>query len=72
MTPVDLKRLIHSVFASREEEMLCSEFFEQLPRYVEMEASGQDAAGLLPEVAHHLQQCSECGELYRALSEAIL
>jgi hypothetical protein len=65
------KCLIHSIFASEEESQVCSEFFEQLPRYVEVETSGQDAVGQLPEVALHLQQCLECGELYQALTEVM-
>ena len=47
----DFRRLIDTVFAaSAGEEMSCSDYFDQLPRYVELEASGQDAAALLQEV----------------------
>jgi predicted anti-sigma-YlaC factor YlaD len=71
MTQDDLKALIHTVFASQDEEILCSEFFEQLPRYVDLETSGRDATGVSSKIAHHIQQCPECQDLYQALSESM-
>ncbi len=63
-------QLIQSIFTTRDEEILCSEFFDRLPRFVDLQVSGQDAATLLPEVSHHLGQCPECKEVYEALLEA--
>jgi len=65
--------LIDTVFAaSAGEEMSCSDYFDQLPRYVELEASGQDAAALLPEGCQHMHQCSECEELYLGLLQVLV
>ena len=64
------KQLIQSVFAVRDEEILCSEFFEILPRFVDLQISKENAAELLPEVSHHLHQCPECDEIYQALLQA--
>jgi hypothetical protein len=65
-------RFIDAVFAAKGgEEMSCSDYFDQLPRYVELEASGEDTAALLPEVRHHMHQCPECEELYLGLLEAL-
>ena len=65
-------RLIDAVFAAKAgEEMSCSDYFDQLPRYVEIEASGEDAAALLPELRHHMHQCPECEELYLGLLEVL-
>ena len=65
-------RFIDAVFAARAgEEMSCSDYFDQLPRYVELEASGEDMAALLPEVRHHMHQCPECEELYLRLLEVV-
>ncbi len=64
------KRLILSIFAAQDEEILCSEFFACLPRFVDLQLSGQDAATLLPQVNHHLGQCPECHEVYQALLQA--
>jgi hypothetical protein len=60
---------VHTVFRAEDEELVCSEFFAQLPRYVDLERSGQDAAALFPSVSHHMHQCPECEEVYQALSE---
>jgi hypothetical protein len=65
------------IFATREDEIVCSEFFELLPRYVDLVLATPDASRLhlgqpaeaLPQVAQHILQCSECAEAYEALLE---
>ena len=65
-------RLLDTVFAaSASDEMSCPEYFDSLPRYAELECSGEDAAALLPEVRHHMHQCPECEELYLRLLEVV-
>ena len=65
-------RLIDTIFAAKAgEEMSCSDYFEQLPRYAELEAAGEDAAARLPEVRHHMHQCPECEEVYLGLREIL-
>ncbi len=56
--------------AARNDEILCSQFFKLLPRFVNLELLGENAALLLPQVSHHLAQCPECREVYQALLEA--
>ena len=68
----NFQQLIDAVFAAKAgEEMSCSDYFDQLPGYVELESSGEDAAALLPEVRHHMHQCPECEELYLGLLEVL-
>jgi hypothetical protein len=65
-----LIRFLGTISKTRETEIVCSEFFELLPRYVDLAASsGTPGASQLafPQVAHHLAQCVECGEEYQAL-----
>jgi hypothetical protein len=64
-----LIRLLGTIFETRETEIVCSEFFELLPIYVDLAASsGAPAAqSAFPQVAQHIAQCSECGEEYLAL-----
>ncbi len=64
-----LNRWIHNIFATQNEEMDCAQASEALSQYVDVEASGQEAACLLPDVCQHLQQCRECNESYEALLE---
>jgi len=73
MKRIEFGRLIDTIFAAKAgEEMSCSDYFEQLPRYAEMEAAGVDAAARLPEVRHHMHQCPECEEVYLGLLEVVL
>lgn len=68
MKQEDFTRLIDTIFAAKSgEEMLCTQYFDELPRYVDIEISGADAGALLPEVKHHMHQCPECEEVYLAL-----
>ncbi len=62
--------LVKSIFAVKESEILCGEFFELLPRFVDLQVSGQDAATTFPQVSHHLHQCPECNDVYLALLDA--
>ncbi|HEY8162145.1 hypothetical protein [Methylocystis sp.] len=68
----EFTRLIDTIFAATgEEEMLCMGYFDKLPHYVDIEASGVDAAALLPDVKHHMHQCPECEEVYLALRNLV-
>jgi hypothetical protein len=69
--------LLRAIFDTREDEIVCSEFFELLPKYVDLVLATADAsrpqpgqpADDLPQIAHHIHQCSECAEAYEALLE---
>ena len=71
MTPEKFKWFIQSIFAAKDTEMLCSKFFDILPRYVDQQLEGKDVHKLFPEVSHHLHQCPECNETYQALVQAV-
>jgi len=65
------KWLVRSIFIVQEEEMLCSEFFEILPQYVDLQIAGKEVDKLFPKLGHHLHQCPECNEVYQALLKAV-
>jgi len=68
----EFARLIDTIFAAKsEDEMLCTEYFNQLPHYVDLQAAGQDAATRMPDVKHHMHQCPECEEVYLALLDLV-
>ena len=75
MRPRDLRALLTSAFGAKEQEIVCSTFFDQLPRYVDLALRGEVSPGapppesLLPDVAQHIQQCGECAEAYELLRE---
>ncbi|HXY59820.1 MAG TPA: hypothetical protein VEH76_14725 [Methylocystis sp.] len=58
-------RFIGGTFAAKAgEEISCSDYFDQLPRHVEFESCGEDAAALLPKAPRHMRRCPECEGLY--------
>ncbi len=77
MNHAQFLELLRAIFDTREDEIVCSEFFELLPRYVDLVLATADAprqplgqpADALPQVAQHIAQCAECAEAYEALLE---
>jgi hypothetical protein len=77
MTRDQVLNLLVSIFGSREQEIVCSEFFEHLPGYVERVLGRSDTPPVqaeepdlgLPDVVRHLGQCPECREAYELLLE---
>lgn len=77
MNQAQFLELLRVIFDSREDEIVCSEFFELLPTYVDLVLAAADVSPLqrgqpteaLPQVAHHIRQCAECAEVYEALLE---
>jgi hypothetical protein len=71
MNRAKFRQLILSIFAVKDQEMLCSKFFDILPRFVDLQVAGEDVDKSFPGVGHHLQQCPECNEVYEALLKAV-
>lgn len=60
---------LRNIFATRDEEISCSECFDQVSRFVDEELSGADPVKKMPEIKHHLDQCSACREEYETLRD---
>ena len=77
MNHAQFLKLLRAIFDTRDDEIVCSEFFELLPKYVDLVLATAGASPLqlgrageaLPQVAHHILQCPECAEAYEALLE---
>jgi hypothetical protein len=54
---------------TRDEELSCTECFDLVSRYVDLEAGGGDAARALPALAQHLHQCGVCHEEYEVVRD---
>ena len=52
-------------------ELSCEQCFEELDRFVELEASGADADSRIPGMRAHLQGCQACAEDYASLRELV-
>ena len=69
---MDRKRFenwLKNIQETQDEEISCTECFDLVSRFVELEATGQDAAAKLPQVKQHLRQCRACREEYEALRD---
>jgi hypothetical protein len=79
MTRDQLLNLLRAILGSHEREMVCSDFFDQIPDYVDRVLAHSDPSHAqseppdraLPDVAHHLEQCPECREAYALLLELV-
>ena len=51
------------------EEISCSECFDLISQYVDLEVAGEDVQEKLPKVRQHLDQCRVCHEEYELLRD---
>jgi hypothetical protein len=63
------ERWLRNIYETQDEEISCTECFDLVSRFVELEATGQDAAAKLPQVTQHLNQCPACRDEYEALRD---
>lgn len=64
-----LERLLRSLADTEDEELSCSECFDLIAGYVDLEVEGQDPGATLPRLGQHLRQCSVCREEYDVLRD---
>lgn len=60
---------LKNIYATRETEISCTECFDLVSRFVELEIAGEDAASRMPELVHHLNQCRACRDEYESLRD---
>ena len=58
---------LRNIYETQDEEISCTECFDLVSRYVELETSGGDIAIELPRVKQHLNQCRACRDEYEIL-----
>ena len=58
---------IRRIYETRDDEISCSECFDYLSTYVDLETLTADAAKQMPHVKQHLNQCRVCREEYETL-----
>ncbi len=63
------ERWLQNIYRTQDEEISCSECFDLVSRFVEVEASGEDPARKMPQVKQHLEQCAVCREEYETLRD---
>jgi len=63
------EKWLRNIYETREEEISCTECFDLVSRFVELESSGQDAAASMPQLRQHLDQCRACRDEYETLRD---
>lgn len=63
------ERWLQRIYHTQEEEISCSECFDSMSHFVEVELSGEDPVVKMPQVKQHLDQCSACHEEYETLRD---
>ena len=63
------ERWLHNIYDTQDEEISCSECFDIVSHFVDVELSGEDAVNEMPQLKQHLDQCSACREEYETLRD---
>ncbi len=64
-----LERVLHQIYDTQDQELDCTECFERVSDYVDLEIAGETAAEKMPTVKHHLDHCGVCREEYETLRD---
>ena len=60
---------LRNIYATRDKEISCTECFDLVSSFVELEIAGQDAAAQMPLLRQHLDQCKACRDEYETLRD---
>lgn len=63
------ERWLQNIQNTQDEEISCSECFDLVSHYVEVELAGDDAVAKMPQLKQHLDQCPTCREEYETLRD---
>jgi len=63
------ERWLQNIHNTQDDEISCSECFDRVSQYVEVELSGADAVAEMPQVKQHLDQCPACRVEYETLRD---
>ena len=58
---------LKNIYETQDEEISCTECFDLVSRFVELEISGENAAAKMPQLKQHLDQCRACRDEYEIL-----
>ena len=69
--PTTIQKVIKSLSITLNEEITCSECFNEVDKYVDMLREGKRPSEIMPLVEHHLTLCPPCIEEFQALLSAL-
>ena len=71
MTQPDFDNLLRRVWETEDDEISCTECFDLVPQYVDLEIAGESADKTVPRLRQHLNQCGVCREEYETLRDLV-
>lgn len=69
MTGPDYDGLLRHIRETADDEISCTECFDLVPQYVDLEIAGQAADTALPRLRPHLDRCGVCRDEYETLRD---
>ena len=69
MKPKRFEVWLRNISETQDEEISCTECFELVSHFVDLETSGGNVATELPQVKQHLDQCRACRDEYEMLRD---
>jgi hypothetical protein len=63
------ERWLQNIDKTEDKEISCSECFDLVSHFVELELSGTNPVAEMPQLKQHLEQCSACREEYETLRD---
>ena len=63
------KNWLRNIYETRDKEISCSECFDLVSHFVDLEASGEDVGAKMPHLKQHLDQCQACRDEYGTLRD---
>jgi len=69
VTAPDWDGLLRHIRETADEEISCTECFDLVPQYVDLELAGQASDTTLPRLRQHLDRCAVCREEYETLRD---
>ena len=65
------KSFLQNIQNTRDDEISCSECFDLTSQFIELELTTGDYEIRMPQLRHHLNQCSACREEYETLRDLV-
>ncbi|HEV8615938.1 MAG TPA: hypothetical protein VGU22_10650 [Methylomirabilota bacterium] len=66
-----VRRLLQSIAETEDEEISCTECFDLVSQYVDLEVGGTAGDDTLPRLRQHLHECGVCREEYEVLRDLV-
>ena len=60
---------LKNIYHTQDDEISCTQCFDLISRFVDLEISSKDAAVEMPQVKQHLEQCRACHDEYESLRD---